>query len=228
MSSVHRGSSRLSAARLVRRHRRPLAGVAAAASMAALGMALLPSAPATRAVIVAAADLPAGRSLAPDDLVIAHVPAGVLPTGVSSRTEAFAGRVLAAPMARGEAVAGHRLTEPPTWAVPPGTMPTPVRFADAGAAGLLGAGQRVDVVAASGPGLDGAAPYASAELVAQDVLVLAVITAAVDAEGILGGPNAAGEQTPLVMLAADRRAALAIAGAQARARLSYLLHPGPG
>ncbi len=107
-------------------------------------------------------------------------------------------------------------------------MPMPVRFADAGAAALLAAGQRVDVVAASGPGLDGAAPFASAELVAQDVLVLAVITADQGSGGILGGSTTSDEQTPLVLLAADRGAALAIAGAQGRASLSYLMHLGPG
>lgn len=228
MSSAHRVSPRLGAGRLVRRHRRLLAGVAAAASIAALGMALQPPAPATRAVIVAAADLPAGRSLTSEDLVVAHVPEGVLPAGARGSADSFLGRVLAAPMARGEAIAAHRLTELPAWSVPPGAMPTPVRFADAGAASLLAAGQHVDVVAASGPGLDGAAPYMSAELVAQDILVLAVISPEPDAEGILDGPATDGEQTPLVVLAADRAAALAIAGAQARARLSYLLHPGPG
>lgn len=225
MNSVRTGSSLRGPARLVRRHRRLLAGVAAAASMGALGMALQPPAPATRTVVVAAADLPAGRSLGSDDLAVAHVPAGLLPAGASSSVEAFAGRVLAAPMARGEAFAAHRLTDLPAWSVPSGTMPTPVRFADAGAAALLTAGQRVDVVAASGPGVDGTAPYASAELVAQGILVLAVISAEADAVGVLGGPSGTDDQTPLVILAADRGAALAIAGAQARASLSYLLHP---
>ncbi len=36
------------------------------------------------------------------------------------------------------------------------------------------------------------------------------------------------DQSPLVMLAADRGAALAIAGAQGRASLGYLMHLGPG
>jgi Flp pilus assembly protein CpaB len=190
-------------------------------------MALQPPAPATRAVVVATADLPAGRSLVRGDLAIAQVPAGVLPAGTTSDPTDFVGRALAAPMARGEAMAGHRLTELPSWSVPPGTMPMPVRFADAGAAALLAAGQHVDVVAASGPGLDGAAPFASAELVAQDVLVLAVITADQGSGGILGSSATTEEQSPLVMLAADRGAAQAIAGAQGRASLGYLMRLGP-
>jgi Flp pilus assembly protein CpaB len=190
-------------------------------------MALQPPAPATRGVVVAAADLSAGRSLAPGDLTVAQVPAGVLPAGTTGDPTDVVGRSLAAPMARGEPIAGHRLTELPPWSVPPGTMPMPVRFADAGAAALLAAGHRVDVLAASGPGLDGAAPFASAELVAQDVLVLAVITAEQGSGGILGGSATTEQQTPLVLLAADRAAALAIAGAQGRASLGYLMRLGP-
>ncbi len=228
MGSAPRGASRAGGTRLVRRHRRALAGVAAAASIGALGMALQPPAPATRAVVVAAADLPAGRSLAAGDLTVAEVPAGVLPAGSTGEVSAFLGRVLAAPMARGEALGGHRVLGPPAWSVPSGTMPLPVRFADAGAAALLGAGQRIDVVAASGPGLDGAAAFASAELVAQDILVLAVITGEPGAGGLLGGSTTSEEGSPLVLLAADRPAALAIAGAQARSSLGYLMHVDPG
>ena len=191
-------------------------------------MALQPPAQATRGVVVAAADLPAGRSLVTGDLAVAQVPAGVLPAGATDDPDEFLGRALAAPMARGEALAGHRLTDLPEWSVPPGTMPLPVRFADAGAAALLAAGQRVDVVAASGPGLDGATPFASAELVATDILVLAVMTADQGSGGILGGSTSGEEKSPLVMLAADRGAALAIAGAQGRASLSYLMRLGPG
>jgi Flp pilus assembly protein CpaB len=190
-------------------------------------MALQPPAPTTLGVVVAAADLPAGRTLVGEDLRVAPVPRGVLPVGVSTDPAAFIGRILAAPMARGEALAGHRLTDLPDWSVPAGTMPLPVRFADAGAAALLGAGQRVDVVAASGPGSEESTPFASAELVAQDVLVLAVITPDAGAGGLLGSSTPSADQAPLVMLAADRGTALAIAGAQGRASLGYLMHPGP-
>jgi pilus assembly protein CpaB len=202
--------------------------VAAAASIAALGIALQPHGPATRGVVVAAIDLPAGRTLVAGDLMIAQVPAGVLPAGTSTSAGELLGRVLAAPMARGEAVAEHRITALPAWSVPPGTMPMPVRFADPAAAALLSAGQRVDVVAASGPGLEADTPFASAELVAQDILVLAVLPADHGSEGLLADRQGFGDRSPLVLLAADRGSALAIAGAQARASLGYLMHLGPG
>ncbi len=202
--------------------------MAAATSIAALGVALQPHGPVTRGVVVAAIDLPAGRSLAAGDLTVAQVPAGVLPAGTSTDSGELLGRVLAAPMARGEAVAEHRLIALPPWSVPPGTMPMPVRFADPAAAALLSAGQRVDVVAASGPGLEADTPFASAELVAQDILVLAVIPADHGSDGILADRQALGGQSPVVLLAADRGSALAIAGAQARASLGYLMHLGQG
>jgi Flp pilus assembly protein CpaB len=228
MSRSHQGAFSLSGARLLRRHRRVLAGVAAAASIASLGMALQPPAPLTRGVVVAAADLPAGRVLAGEDLRIAAVPQAVMPVGTSADPTEFIGRTLSAPMARGEALADHRFTDLPSWSVPVGRMPLPVRFADAGAAALLSAGQRVDVVASSGPGSQEATPFASAELVAQDVLVLAVITQDPGAGGLLGGSGPSADQSPLVMLAADRGTALAIAGAQGRASLGFLMHPSRG
>lgn len=223
-----RSTARPGAQRLIRRHRRGLAGVAAAASIAALGLAVQPHGPATRAVVVAATDLPTGRSLVAGDLAVAQVPAGVLPAGTSPDAAGLLGRVLSAPLARGEAVAEHRLTALPGWSVPPGTLPIPVRFADPGAAALLTSGQRVDVVAASGPGLEGDVPFTSAELVAQDVLVLAVISADPGSGGILADRQSPGDGTPLVLLAAERGPALAIAGAQARASLGFLMHLGPG
>ena len=56
----------------------------------------------------------------PGDLAVAQVPAGVLPAGTSSDPGDFLGRALAAPMARGEALAGHRLTDLPAVGGAPG------------------------------------------------------------------------------------------------------------
>ena len=179
-------------------------------------------------MVVAAGDLRAGRPLEPQDLAVARVPSGVLPVGTRAEPSGLIGRVLAAPVARGEVVAEHRLTDLPPWSVPPGTLPVPVRFADAGAAALLSPGQRLDVVAASGPSIEGAAPFATAELVAQDILILAVMTGEDGSDGLLGTSTMTDEATPLVLLAADQGTALAIAGAQSRASLSFLMRLGPG
>ncbi len=226
MGGEQRTGARTGVARLVRRHRRVLAGAAAAASIATLGMALQPPATPTHPVVVASADLPAGRLLSAGDLVVAHVPAGVLPEATFDDAEQLLGLVLAAPVARGEVLGGHRLTAPPAWSIPAGTMPLPVRFPDTGAAALLTAGQHIDVLAASGPGLDDVTAFASAELVANRVLVLEVITPDAGNGGILDTP-AGDADGALVLLAADRASALAIAGAQARATLGFVMHPRP-
>jgi pilus assembly protein CpaB len=216
---------RTGALRLVRRHRRLLAGTAAAASIASLGLALQPPGSPTHPVVVAAADLPAGRSLAREDLVIAQVPAGVLPPGTFAGTDHLVGQVLSAPLSRGEVVGAHRLGAHPRWAVPAGTLPLPVRFDDSAAADLLAAGMRIDVVAAAGPGLDDSPAFASAELVATDVLVLEVLGPDPGADGILAAGAGSDGQSPVVVLAADRASGLAIAGAQARARLTFAIRP---
>jgi len=218
---------RPAAGRLLRRHRRLLAGLAAALSMGLLGLTLQPPAQATRAVVVAATDLAAGQALGPGDLTVAEVPQGVLPGGVRTQPDQLVGRVLAAPMARGEAIADHRLTPQPAWSVPTGTLPMPVRFADHGAAALLETGQWVDVVAAEGPGFEGSPTGAtSAQVVAHDVLVLSVIKPDRGSGGLLDGPSAGVDAGPLVMLAVDQPTALALAGSQARASLTFLIRPG--
>lgn len=219
----HRPITVTRAGRLARRHRRLLAAAAAAASIATLGFSLQPPAEPTRAVVVAATDLPSGRTLSPDDLAVADVPAGILPAGTHPEPRALIGRVLAAPLTRGEAVGDHRLTAPPQWSLPPGTMPLPVRFSDARAAALLTAGQHVDVLASGGHGL-GETASPAAGLVAERALVLAVVTDHEDG-GMLGARGS--EDPALVLLAVDRATAQAISGAQGRGELGYVMHPSP-
>ncbi len=220
----HQWAIAAGARRMTRRHRRLLAAAAAAASIAALGLALQPPQPPTRAVVVAAGDLPTGITLAPADLEVAAVPGGVLPDTTFTAAHQVVGRVLAAPLAAGEAVGGHRLTPAPVWSLPPGTMPLPVRFADGSAAGLLTAGQHVDVLAAGRPGLD-VATTTPAELVAQRALVLSVISPDDDAGTFVASSQT--ESATLVVLAVPRATALAVAGAQTRADLRFVMHPSP-
>lgn len=222
MSTMHRARW----GRMVRRHRRLLAGCAAALSIGTLGLALQPPADPTRPVVVAAADLPAGRSLTPGDLVVARVAAGVLPLGTFPEADDLVGEVLAAPVIRGEALGAHRILAPPGWSVPADTMPLPVRFTDAAAARLLRPGQRIDVLATSDPGLDEPG-FAAAELIAAEILVLAVVEPQTG-DGLLGAGPAGTDSSALVLLAADRVSALAIAGAQARAHLTFAIRPAAG
>jgi Flp pilus assembly protein CpaB len=113
--------------------------------------------------------------------------------------------------------------------MPTGTSALPVRFSDAGAAGLLSAGQRIDVLAATAAGADPmdqepASGHPWARTVAEDVLVLAVTGPDPDqGSGLLDPGAAAQSASPLVVLAVTSPQAQAIAGAQAGSHLSFTL-----
>lgn len=207
-------------ARLGRRHRRGLAGASAAVAVIGMGMAIRPPPPATEPLVVAAGDMAPGHRLAQADLTIAPVPVGGRPPGTSVDPGELLGRVLAAPVARGEAISSMRLVSPAGWPGPAGTTPVPVRFSDPGAGRMLAAGLRVDVLAATGPALEApGADAAPASLIAEDVLVLAVL--GTEDEGTAAPLLADAPDAPLVVLAASRAQALAIAGAQADGHLSF-------
>jgi len=150
----------------VPRFRRPrspvhlLRQVAAAALVClALVLALRPPptsagaapAPPTVPVVVAATDLAAGAVLTAADLRTARLPADVAPAGAAGDVAALGDQVLAAPVRAGEPVTDVRLVGPGLWsAVPDGLVAAPVRLADLAVATLLRAGDRVDVLAATG------------------------------------------------------------------------------
>ena len=219
--------------RLLRRHRRLLAGLATGASILVLGLALQPAPPGTVDVVVAARDLAVGTRLEAGDLTTAAVPEGVLPPGTVADPAPLVGQLIGAAVSRGEAISAVRLVATEgtgAWSVPSGTAPVPVRFSDAGAAALLEAGQRIDVLAASSTGdaLGTLSTVPVARLVAEAVLVLAVAAPADEDAGLFGAGSAEQGASPLVVLAASRAQALAIAGAEAGSRLSFTLAPtGP-
>jgi Flp pilus assembly protein CpaB len=216
--------------RVVRRHRRVLAASCSAAAMLTLGLALRPPEPATVEVVVAARDLPTGHRLAAEDLGRAAVPTGVSLPGALPAPEPLIGQVLAAPLVRGEAVLPARLMAHPAWALRgapgPGLVPLPVRFADAAAARLLTAGQRVDVLAAEGPlpdGLEAAPGVPRALVLARGATVLAIAEPGGDDGGLLGEGDMEAAGGPLVVLGLTEPQALAVAGAAASRQLSFTL-----
>src|SRR4051812_44854478 len=163
--------------RAVSRHRGLLAAGLAAGSLAA---ALNVPAPRPRAgvrALAAGRDLAAGTALAPADLRVIELPAAAAPAGALVAAADAVGRVLAAPLRRGEPLTNVRIAGVDLLtARGPGLVAVPVRVADAASAALVTAGDRIDVVAA------GSAPGAppSARVVATDVEVLAVPTAVQD------------------------------------------------
>ena len=230
-----RGAGRVGVAdqlgRWSRRHRRVLAALATGGAVLLLGAALQPAPAGTVSVVVAARDLTTGTRLHADDLTSAQVAADLAPPGTTGDPATLVGRIVGAAMLRGEPVASARLVAGTAWSAPAGTSPLPVRFSDAGAAALITAGQRLDVLASSagtGDGLGSIGATPTARLVAENVLVLAVAEPADSSDGFLDNGSGQGE-APLVVLAATRPQALAIAGAEAANRLSFVLaDPGSG
>lgn len=149
--------------RAVLRRRRLLAALCAAGAVAAGVHATAPPPPATTRVLTAARDLPAGGVLEPDDVVAVELVDDAVPTGLVTDP---VGRTLAAPLREGEPVTDVRLVGDELAAAHPELATLPVRFPDAGLAGLLEVGDRIDLVATD-PQSGGA------HTVATDVLVLA-------------------------------------------------------
>ncbi len=161
--------------RVVRRHlllrRRYLAALLAGVAVLAGVRATAPPPAPTVAVTVAARDLPAGAVLAAADLVTRDLPVGTAPDGLAADP---AGRVLAAPVSRGEPVTAVRLVGDGLAAAAPDRVVLPVRVSDAGVAALLRPGDEVDLLVTD-PG------SGDTELLATGVTVMAVPPADPDA-----------------------------------------------
>ena len=201
--------SRLDLLQATSRHRGLLAGgLAAGAVAAALGV-LAPSTPPGVLVLRAARDLPAGTALSAGDVVRGELPPGTAPDGALRDADAVVGRLLAAPVRRGEALTDLRLAGAGLLAADEADLlAVPVRLADAATAALLHAGDRVDVLAAAtAPGSP-----AQAQVVVDDARVLAVPATTQDT-----GDGA------LVVLAADADVARRLAAAAVSSRLSVAL-----
>ena len=172
-----------------------------------------PTGPVTVPVMVAATDLTAGAVLRESDLVLADLPEPLAPDGVSAEGGELAGRVLAAPLRRGEPVTDVRVVGPGLWSqVPAGQVAAPVRLADLAVAALLHPGDRVDVLATD--------PQTGvADVVAADALVLSVTS---DAPA---GPAAAPPTTTagLLVLAVPPETARVLAGAATTSSLTATL-----
>ncbi|HET6910485.1 MAG TPA: Flp pilus assembly protein CpaB [Mycobacteriales bacterium] len=168
-------------ARLARRvrdtidwHRRAVAAVLVGVGVLAGLSALRPHAPATISVWTAARDLSGGSPLQPDDVVMRRLAVADVPSHALTARTHVVGRLLAAPMRKGEPFTDVRLLEPSLLAAMDrrGLVAVPVRVADgAAAAALARSGDVVDVLGAS-VAADGS--DSGATVVAAGVTVLAV------------------------------------------------------
>ncbi|WP_448059244.1 SAF domain-containing protein [Cellulomonas hominis] len=142
---------------LLWRLRLPVCAVLLGLAVAVAVGQLRPPAPVTERIAVTTRPLAAGHVLTADDLAPADVAAGVVPAAAHADPEELVGAGLAVDVPAGLPIVVPLLA-PAVATGPPGTVVAPVRFADAGVAGLLAPGTRVDVLATAQDGSEVAGP----------------------------------------------------------------------
>lgn len=162
--------------RAVLRRRRLLAAALTAVAVAAGLHAVAAPPPARVPVLVAAHDLPAGVVLGAGDLRPASFAPDTVPAGLATGA---VGRMLAAPLRRGEPVTDVRLVGPGLADGHPGLTALPVRLPDPGV------GDLIDLLATDPQG-------SGAEVVAVGARVLAVPGPADEGSGAPAGPGLSG------------------------------------
>jgi Flp pilus assembly protein CpaB len=193
-------------------HRRLIAAVLAGIAIISGLTALRPKPAATIPVWAAARDLTGGTRLVRSDLVLERLPPGDVPLGALAVPAAPTGRLLAAPVRRGEPLTDVRLLSAAllTGIGAASDVAVPVRVTDGPAAlALVQTGDSVDVISTD----DGEAVgvRTAASVVVEDVRVLAVpdhVTA--DGAGLVIVAATAAEATALAMIPAGNRISLAL------------------
>jgi Flp pilus assembly protein CpaB len=165
----------------------------------------------------AAADLPAGRTVAPGDLSRISVPPGMVPAGSPDSEKAFEGKQLAAPLRKGQLVTDAQVLGPGLLTgSPPGSVAVPLRMADAASVQLVSPGQLVSVVLTSGNDFE---KPGGSRILAEAVPVLWT-----SVQGGKAGPWLAGADTDgLIVVAAAADQAHRLAGSSTQGKLFFVL-----
>ena len=184
------------------------------ATAAALTPAVLrPPTPTTVPVVVAARQLPAGTTLAADDVRTVSMIAELAPRGAPSTEDEVLGRRTAVGVPAGTPlVPGVVHGDGIRPSVPPGLALAAVRLTDPGIARLLQPGDRVKILAASSD--PGGAPSGAQTLVERAVVVQIDDGGEGPDGGGLLGTSAGNDVAPLLLLAVstDEAARLAAGG----------------
>ena len=186
---------------------------AAAAVLVAVAaaLALITGKGSAVAVVVAARDLAPGTVLKASEVTMHEVPAQGVPDGAARDPGAVLGRMLAAPVRRGEPLPDVRLTGPElvrTVSTDPDAVSVPLRLADPDVAALLHPGAAVDVVTV---GEQQHEPV----VLARSARVLAVLEA---------GTRSGARDGRLVLVALDPAAATRVAAVSLSQTLTVTLH----
>ncbi|GAB3622945.1 hypothetical protein GCM10027418_10270 [Mariniluteicoccus endophyticus] len=199
-------------ARLLARHRRALAALAAGLAVASAVGVAAPAPPPTRSVVVAARPVAAGSALTADDVRVARFPDGLVPADAVGDPAEVVGRPAVVALGTGTPVTGAVVVSPSALRARPGHALVPVRLADPQMTSLVRVGDRVDVLAMSGE----ATP---ARIVARGARV-----AALPSTGSGGSPFG-GDDTrgPALLFEVESETAPVLAQAGATTRLGIVL-----
>lgn len=197
--------------RAVRWHRRGIGALAIAICLVCVLMALSPSAPESRTVLVATGTLPGGTTLTTEHLKTVDVPLDLVPAGALTAGQDAVGRVLAAPRTQGSILTDTDLVGRGLLAGEAGLDLVPFRVADSGVAALLSVGDLISVIGSSSEG--------ATTVVANRVRIAALHQQVV--AGALGG--SAASEGALVVVAAPTQTAQQLAAASSQFALSVVL-----
>ncbi len=201
----------------VNRNRRLIAAVLFCIPAGLTVQQLTPAPAETVIAFAAATDLPAGKSLEPEDVSRISVPPGLLPAGSPGSEAAFEGKQLAAPLRRGQLLTDAQILGPGLLTgSPPGSAAVPLRMADPASIQLVSPGQLINVVLTGGNGLE---QPAESQVLAESVPVLWT-----SVQGGKAGPwLAAADTDGLVVVAAAADQARRLAGASTQGKLFFVL-----
>lgn len=195
---------------LLRRFRRPIAGVLAFVTVLGVLTILRPAPAETQDLLVAARDLPAGTTLEPADLAPRAFALDSVPPAAIAQAAQAHGRTLSAPMLAGEALTQTRLVDA-ALSHEGAAYAVPIRLAEADVAALLSPGMLVDVVRAA---------RGSPQIVADGVRVITVPRRPT-ANSFAGSAGSAASS--LILVAADRTTAIRLAAAGTDGNLAVIL-----
>jgi Flp pilus assembly protein CpaB len=189
-------------------HRRKLAVVAVIAAVLTGISAARPPDPPSIQVVRTTHQLTAGAVLSAADVHADEIPRSAAPAGALAEVDAALGKTLTGPAADGQVITDLDLGAP---RASPGSVVAPLRLTDTDVVGLLGVGDRVDVIAAGESG-------GKAKVVASNVLVVGLPRPADD-----GGLAGSSPQGALVLVQVDLDTATALNEAVSAGRLDVVL-----
>lgn len=167
-----------------------------------------PPDPPSLEVVRTTRQLTAGTVLSAADVHAEEIPRSAAPAGALAEVDAALGKTLTGPAADGQVITDLDLGAPRAGS---GSVVAPLRLTDTDVVGLLGVGDRVDVIAAGASG-------GRAKVVATNVLVVGLPRPADD-----GGLSGSSPQGPLLLVQVDLDTATALNEAAANGRLDVVL-----